>query len=186
MVVRRRRGRHQPSTVDLLDKELRDLVQELLDQNVILDDIKAKLRELGTEVSRSALGRFALDYRKTSAVINEQRSLAKALSENVDPGDEGKLAEMNIELAHSALTTVQLAAMNGEGAQLDAKETMFFTSAIKNLVSAKAMLLDLRRKAREYWLKQALKAIDKVAADKSKGLTKETVDAIYHAVLGVQ
>lgn len=176
---------HRPSTVDKLDPEIRRLIADLrLEHGWSIDDILKKLHELAQPISRSALARHTKSIEEIGRDLRHSREMAKALIESVDPGDEAKVASLNIELAHTSLLRLLTATEGGELVTLDAKEAMFVSSAINGLVGAGGKLADIRRKAKAEQKKASAEDARKAAT--AQGLSKATVDAIYHAVLGVE
>ena len=181
------RRRHQPSSIDRLDPEIKRMISDLrIEHGWTIDQIKQKLDELNQPVSRSALARHTKSLEEIGAELRHSREVAKALVEKTDGLAESQIAELNIELMHSMVLRLLTATNAGEMVSFGPEDTMFLSRALGQLASARKTDADRRRKDREEAKKEMLAAVDKVAADKSKGLTKETVDAIYHAVLGVQ
>jgi hypothetical protein len=177
--------RHHPSSIDRLDPEIRRLISDLrIEQGWTIDEIHQKLRELQQPVSRSALGRHTKSLAEIGSELRHSREMAKALVEAAPLGEDGKLAELNLELMHSMVLRIVTATKEGEQVTFGPKDLMFLSSALGNLASARKADADRRRKDREEAQKTVMKAVEKTAT--ARGLTKETVDAIYSAVLGVQ
>lgn len=177
--------RHRPSSIDKLDPEIKRLISDLrLEHGWSIDQIKAKLDDLAQPVSRSALARHTKSIEEIGRDLRHSREMAKALIESVDPGDEAKVASLNIELAHSSLLRLQTATEGGELVTLDPKEAMFVSSAINNLVGAGGKLAEIRRKAKAEQKRESAETAKTAAT--AAGLSKSVVDQIYNAVLGVE
>ncbi|WP_439532051.1 phage protein Gp27 family protein [Polymorphobacter sp.] len=182
-----KRGRHQPSTIDRLEPEVKRMIADLrIEHGWTIKEIHERLLEMGQSVSRSALARHTKTVDEIGADLRHSREVAKALVEKTDGLAESQIADLNIELMHSMVLRLLTATKDGEMVSFGPEDTMFLSRALGTLASARKTDADRRRKDREEAEKTVLKAVDKVAANKASGLTKETVDAIYHAVLGVQ
>lgn len=183
----RKPGRHRPSSVDRLDPEIKRLISDLrIDQGWTIDEIRAKLVELGESISRSALGRHIQSIEEIGAELRQVREMAAALAEQTG-GDPGRVADLNVELLHTVVLRIVTATKAGEMVNLDPKEVMFLASTLSNLATARKTDADWRAKIE----KAAIDKAKRAAADEVKrigkqaGLTKEAVDQVYQAVLGV-
>jgi len=177
------------STIKLLPSPLRDLINDLLQKEVTLDEIMAKLRELGVEgVSRSSLGRYAFDLNKIGERMRRSRDVAEALTQKLGEAPESQTAQLNLELMHSVIFDLVAGGENGEGTQLDAKDAMFLAGALKSLSGARKDEADfvfrIRQEAAKAMAAEAARQVDSVGAQ--QGLTAETVNAIKAKILGVK
>lgn len=179
-----------PSSIDRLPASLRELIGTLRRDGRTIDEIHAKLQELDATVSRSALGRHV----KTLAVVQERMRQSRAVADSLVAqfGDEpdNKLARANIELMHSVVMQTVMAAAdatddNGEATPVtfDPEQVMFLSRSLQSLASAEKANSERILKAVERATKQAADKAGKAA--KAKGLTKDTVEFITNAVLGV-
>jgi hypothetical protein len=172
------------SSVKLLTKELRELISDLHDSGVTLDQILAKLRELGVEsISRSALARYTIDIDKVGERMRRSRDMAEVLTKGLGKAPESQTAQLNLELMHSALFDLLAGGEDGAGLQLDAKQAMFLAGALKSLASAQKTQADFVFRLRQEIQKDAAASVEKVG--KAKGLTAETVAAIRAEILGI-
>ncbi len=102
------------------------------------------------------------------------------------------MARLNIELAHGLLMRLMLATHvdeeTGEAAPivLSPEDAMFVARAVQSLASASKTTEDrIEKRIEKARAEERNKAADNAAtAARSKGLSKETVDAIRFAVLG--
>ncbi len=148
-----------------------------------IDQIKAKLDELAQPVSRTALARHTKSLDEISRDLRQTRETARVLTEAVTPGEDGKVAQLGLELLESSIVRLMTATEDGELVILDPKEAMQLSITLKNVVGSKGGLNDIRAKAMA--LQKKLSAETAKTAAQAAGLSRETVDAIYHAVLGV-
>jgi hypothetical protein len=185
------RGRHVASTVDRLDPEIKKLIRDLwVDHGWRIDDIRAKLIELGKPVSRSALGRHVRTLPEVAKEMREAREMAESLAREVGTAGEDKLAELNIELMHGVLLRLLSngkTSEDGESVTFGPEEVMFLGRAMKDLAAARKTDVD-RVRAREKLIEERAKqaAVAKVeeVAKTQRGLTADLVMQIRHAVLG--
>lgn len=163
------RRKHVPSSIDRLPVELRELIGRLRDQGATLDQIKAKLDELDAEVSRSALGRHIKGLAEVGAELRRTREIATALAGQFGDESDNKLARMNIEMMHSIILKLAMAAATSDGAEgedggkavvLDAEQVMFMSRSLQALVSADKANADRTLKLQAEFKKEAIKKLD--------------------------
>ena len=179
----------RPSSIDKLPEEVRETVGRLRAQGRTIDEIMAHLRQMDVEVSRSAMGRHLKGMAAASERMRNSRNMAVALVERFGETTDNKLARLNLELMHGVvLTALTASAEDADGeaqpVTFGPEETMFLASALQKLASAEKTDADLRIKLKTEALKEAATAVEKAA--KQAGLTRETVDTIRNAVLGVE
>lgn len=182
-----RRPMHRPSTVDKLDPEIRKLIADLrLEHGWSIDQIKAKLDELKQPVSRSALARHTKSIEEIGREMRHSREMAKALLEQAAPGEDAKVADLNIELMHTMILRLVTATEGGEMVSLDPKDVMFLTSSLSSLAGARKTDAERRRKDRADAKKELMEKVREVASTKGSGMSKATVDLIAAKVLGAE
>lgn len=184
-----RRKAQRPSSIDRMDPEVRELIAHLrVDKGWTIDEIRARLIEMGQQdvPSRSALGRHVRQLADVSADLRETQLYAEALAR--EAGDKGgfQLLDMNAQLLGANMFKLMLAAKDGEGIQLSPKEAKEFSEALRNIALTRKTELDVIEKAEARAAAKATReAATKAAkAARAKGLSKDTVEAIRHAVLG--
>jgi len=178
----------RPSSIDRLPKELRELIGRLREEGRTLDEILAKLNELGADVSRSALGRHAKTLADVGERMRRSRVMAEALTARFGDQPDNQVARMNMELMHGMVFELITAAAGsedeeGEPVMLDPKGVKFLAGALKDLASAQKVDADRTIKLREEFAKEAVAKVESVG--KARGMSADTVEAIKHAVLGV-
>lgn len=190
-MARRARPRplkHTPSSIDRLEPEVRALINELrIDKGWTIDEIRDQLVKIGQgHISRSALGRHVRTLEEISSQMRETQVYAEALAKQAGNSSQSELLDLNAQLLHANMFRLMLAEKDGDGIQLSAKEAMEFSSALRNLALARKTDLDVVEKAERRAADKATRqAAEKATtAARAKGLSKDTVDAIRHAVLG--
>ncbi len=187
--VRPKPARHTPSSIDKLDREVRELIGKLrMDHGWTIDEILQRLTDMGQAVSRSALGRHVRTLQDVAAEMRESQAMATALAREVGDGDQSRMLDVNVQLLQSNMFKLMLAANeeDGEGVQLGAKDAKAFADALRSIALTRKTDLDLLERAEKRAADKAkLEAADKATTvARSKGLSKDTVDAIRRAVLG--
>lgn len=188
-MARRPARKFTPSSVDRLDPEVRELIAHLrVDKGWTIDEIRQRLIDMGqTQVpSRSALGRHVRGLAEVSADLRETQVYAEALAREAGGKQGAQLLDMNSQLLQANMFRLMLAEKDGEGIQLSPKEAKEFSEALRNIALTRKTELDVIEKAEARAAQRATKEAAETAAKaaRAKGLSKDTVDAIRHAVLG--
>lgn len=179
-----------PSTVDRLEPEIRELIAQLrIDKGFTIDEIRAALvKVIGEErvPSRSALGRHVRGLTEVSADLRETQIYAEALAQEAGSKTGNQLLDMNAQLLQANMFKLMLAEREGEGILLTPKEAKEFSEALRNIALMRKTEQDVIAKAEQRAAeKERLANAEKAAtAARAKGLSKDTVEAIRHAVLG--
>lgn len=187
--VAKRRRKQTPSSIDRLDPEIRALIGTLrIDRGWTIDEIRARLVEMGQSdvPSRSALGRHVRGLADVSADLRETQIYAEALAREAGGKGGSQLLDMNSQLLQANMFKLMLASKDGEGVQLSPKEAKEFSEALRNIALMRKTELDVVERAEKRATATATKAAaeNAVTAARSRGLSKETVEAIRFAVLG--
>jgi hypothetical protein len=173
------------STIERLPAEVRDTIASLRRQGRTLDEIMAKLRELDVEVSRTSLWRHTKQLDAIADHMRRSQDMARALTERFGNNGIGDLARYNLQVAHGLLMRLMFSD-DGEPIQLDAKEAMFLTSALKNVVTASKSDQEREIKLRDRIAAQAEEvAAETVAELKKVGMSADGAEAIRARILGV-
>ena len=186
MAIRPARKKNTPSTIKRLDPEIVSLIGDLRGRGRTIDEILAKLAELNVEVSRSALGRHVRDLHDVSAEMRDVQMYANALAKEVGDSSQSQMLDLNAQLLQANMFKLMLAAKDGEGIQLGPKDAKDFADALRSIALTRKTDLDLIDKAEKRAAEKAkLAAAESVTkAARAKGLSRDTVEAIRHAVLG--
>ncbi len=173
----------RPSKIARLPEPVRDEVNRLIRSGRTIDEIVAKLRELGVEdVSRSSVHRHKARYEEQLQRFREAQEVAGVWMAGLQnpESDVGRLlGEMLKTLAFRTLADL------GEvEAGADARELMFLAKALKDLEGAQRLTDERIAKIRAAAKAEAAVAVEQ--AGKAEGLTAATIDAIKRRVLGVR
>ena len=168
-----------------LPQELREeLDRQIIDGRLSVDDLWSWLKDRGVDVGRSSVHRHMQSVEEVAAHMREAREAASALVSQLGPdAAEGKIGQMLIEVTQNiAFKIARDRLVNPDGPGLDMEELMFLTSSVQKLTSAQKTDQDRIAKIRAEALKSAASRAEEAA--KGKGMSKETVAAITHAILG--
>jgi hypothetical protein len=112
------------STIGTLPKPILDQVNKLLREQVNLDDIVERLKDLGYERSRSAIDRHNQKVKRIGQRLRQSREMANALAENLgDAAVHGKQGRLLVETARTlAFDLMTAIAEMQERADQQAKE----------------------------------------------------------------
>lgn len=136
------------SSIERLPAEVQKAIADLRRQGRTLDEIMAKLRELDVDVSRTSLWRHTRQLDAIAEHMRKSQDMARALTDRFGDSGIGDLARYNLQVAHGLLMRLMFSE-TGEAIQLDAKEAMFLTSALKNVVTASKSDAEREIKLRE-------------------------------------
>lgn len=182
---------HKPGSIDQLPEPVLESVQQRLrdgrvTQKQIVDDLQAD----GHDVSRSALNRFAMRFRKVGERMRMAREIASSVTASLDELPDANLARLLVETIQTELFDLVLRLQEAGTDETDAAELADLMrtigSTVRDLESAKKASVESELKQRHYATAVRAKldaAIHDVA--KQKGLTTETVDEIRAKVLGI-
>ena len=179
---------NQPSSIDRLPEAVREEIGRLRVQGRTIDEILAHLRQLDVSVSRSALGRHVKSMATLQERMRSSRELALALVDRHGDQPDNKLQRLNLELMHSiVLQTITASAEDEEGeaqpVTFGPQEVMFLSKALKELSGAEKTNSDRIIAVQRETAKTAASKAEE--AMKSRGMSRETIDFIRDAVLGV-
>ena len=176
------------SSVDVLPEDVQAEIGRLRQNGRTIDEILVHLRTLDgiAPPSRSALGRHIQGMDAMIQQMRATRQAAAALNGRPDDGPVSAVAQANIEMLHTALFNLQMAAMSGEN--LDASTVKMLSQSMRDLgVATKAnvdVLITAEKRAAERAKTEAATAVEKVARE--RGLSAATRDAIKASIFGVQ
>lgn len=187
-----RRGRGRLSSIDILPEEAEPAVMRAMDalkerkkpQAQILRVLNLELEALGIKpISKSAFNRKALWLATYGRQLEQAREIASVYSERLQEtpdGDVGMLLGETLKtLIFDVLTEASLSKKSPSMVMLGVA-----SEALRNLEKAREMSVNNRIKIEREFIKDAKKAVDRVA--KEKGLSKDTISAIKSQILGVR
>lgn len=173
------------STVDR-DPEVRAAVDQALAQGATLDDIVARVRELGADLSRSAVGRYAQDYRKIADRQRDMRAVAQSFGQEFgEAGD--RQSRLMIQLATTIITRAAMPIAAGDEVEMTTKELMEFGKAVQSVTASAKIDADRDAKVRDEARKQAKieAAAAAEGAARTAGASDETIQRIRAGILGI-
>jgi len=193
----------RPSKIDRLPPEIREEIGSLRERGYTIDEILGHLRafEIAPQdrPSRSGLHRHIQGLDKISERLMRSRSVAEALVRKHGDAPEGRQARLNIEIMHSIVMDLLMAAgdQDGEAAEsgavtFDPQQVSLLGRTLRDLSSASKTDADLITKLREEQRKLAEAEMKKrvdvamVAVGKEKGLSADTIDMIKSQMLGIR
>lgn len=170
------------------------MIGKLREEGHTIDEILAHLADMQSAISRSALGRHVKGLDAMGEKLKRARVVAEALVRQMGDRPESQTARLNIELAHSALLDVFMAAedggIDGRGAEAlrgNPEGFMFLAKALDHLGRAQKSSVDtvvaIEKRAAERATKEAVAAVEQVA--RKNGLSAETIAQIKAGIFGV-
>ena len=160
------KGRGRLSSIDLLPPEADPHVQwaaaELLDrdrsQADILFELNDRLEAIGCEaISPSAFNRYSTKLAATTRELQENRDLARAVTERLGPEAADDTTIMLIDLIKSAATNIL------RKGSLDSDSLMKLSKGLQHAVSAQKISADARRISQQELKKKAETATEAAA-----------------------
>jgi len=179
------------SSVKRLPPKLQALIVELHEQGVSFDEITAKVRELGGEVSRSAVHRYAQTMEKVGERLRRSRDVADALVKRLGDAPESRTAQLNVELMHSVIFDLVAGGEDGAPVAFEPGDAMFLAKALESLTRAQKTAAETVFKVRQEAAKEiaakAKEAAERAGAEaKRMGMTADQADWIRAQILGVK
>ena len=185
------------SKFEQLPKSLKDELANLWrSKRYSVDDLLARMRELGGDVSRSGLHRGVKDYAKTMERYRRVQEHAAFVLERVQAGDPDLsrlLSEMIKTQAFELLidmSEVEIAALDKEAetssktGKPGAMEMMLIAKMLQHITSADKNNLEFRKKVEDDARAKAADAFEKTAT--AEGLSKDTIQKFRANILGVE
>lgn len=184
--------KRQPSTIDRLPDELKDLIAQLKRKGRTITEIHDHLQKLDAGVSRSAIGRHVKSMAEIGEDMRRAGEMARFVVEEFGEETDERVGRANMAILQGAimelLTERPVDEETGEVARLDAGEMKALSLSLQRLISSQRVDADrqlkLRAEARKEALLEAASAVDKAA--RAEGLTQATVDAMKSRILGIQ
>lgn len=188
----------RPSKIDRLPSEVREKIGELRRDGSTIDEIMAKLAELGRadDVSRSALGRHVQTLDKLGEKLRRSRAMAEGLARGLGDKPADEVTRASIELLHNAVFELLQDAGMAEGEEGEAAKALvrnpqaakFLAETIEKLVKASTHNVEFVEKIEA---RSATKAKGQAAAAaetvaKEAGLSAALITTIKRSILGVR
>lgn len=184
------RTKRQPSTIDRLPDQLKDLLGQLMREGRTITEIHDHLRQLGADVSRSAVGRHVKSMAEIGEELRRAGSMAKFIVDEFGEEADERVGRATMAVLQGALLQLMIDRPTDEGGapiSLSADEAKSISLALQRVVSSQSKDADrqlkLRAEAKREAAQEAAAAVDK--AGRAQGVSKATIDAIKAEILGV-
>lgn len=193
----------RPSSVNSLPPEILAAVNRLLaEEAATLDEIVAKLDEMGHPRSRSALGRHSLRIKRAGRRLRQSREITEALAREVgDAATQGRQGRVMVELTRTLvfdmierLAEIDEAAGpvdedgNPRAPVLSPRDAAFLGKGLAELSRALRLDQDFEEKVREQ-VREEERVKAAAAAEtivRERGLSDEDAAIIRAKILGVK
>lgn len=176
------------SSIDQLDPQIRTEVDAAIKRGATVDGIVTRIRELGGEASRSAVGRYTKNYAQLARRQRDLQATAKAFASEFGEADD-RQSRLLIQLVTSITTRSVMPIAEEEDPGLEGKELANLARAVKDITSAAKIDTDREQKIRAEEAarakQQAAAAVEKAASKVAGGLTRDTIEEIKREILGV-
>lgn len=167
------------STLDKLPPEIREAAHEAIRAGATIDEITARIRDLGGTVSRSAVGRYTKRARDLVEQQKEYERIAEIWVREIGERPEGQVGRLVVELLRTqAMEVIFSLAESGEPADPDVLNTIAL--AIRRIETAGKLTTDrelaIRRDEKSGAVKRA------AAAGREAGLSADATAKIRAAI----
>ena len=170
------------SAIHKLPTEIRETIGRLREAGHSIDQILEKLRELDVEISRASLGRWTQKIDVIGEQVRQSRALAENLRRTLGEQGENRVAALNIELLHGALTKLIVAESTGE-VNLTMKEAAIVARTCRELAMAENALVATAVRVKKDLKEKVAAALDRV--EKTEPDRLATLKRIREEVYGL-
>ena len=173
------------STIDALPPAILAAVHDAIERRETIDAIVARIRDMGGDASRSAVGRYTKGFAELAK--HDMRSVAEAFGREFGSADDLQ-GRMMIQLMTSLTTRVLMPHMTGEAEEdLSVLDLSRLAKAVKDATSASKIDIEREAKIRE---EEARRARERAAADaetagRAAGASEATLRAVRLGILGL-
>jgi hypothetical protein len=141
------------STISKLDPGIRAELDRLLKEDrYTIDQVTAYLRDMGAQVSRSAIGRYHQRFEEIGKRMRESREVAKVWADRLGNEPQGDIGKLVMELLRTLAfdVTMEMTEPGEDGrAQLDPKAINTLALAMQRLEAAGKWNLEREKTMRE-------------------------------------
>lgn len=138
------------SSIKTLPPEIKREVDLLLaDGRHTLDDVVAHLQKLGAGVSRSAVGRYSMEFEEVAGRMREAREVAASFAKELGAIPDNDMGRALVEMLHHMIFKQMLAQSREEDGSVDTKDLMQLAKALKDAAGTNKLSVDLEMKIRE-------------------------------------
>ncbi len=163
----------------------RELDRLLLEGKLTLNQLRdfiAGCDSVSEVPSRSALGRYAANFKETASLLQESREMARAIAQELGPESvEGEQGRILIEMLRSFFFRSVREKVNNPDAAFDASEFAKMARSLRDMSQAMSLEQDFARRIREEERKKVEAEVkDRVnqlgSAEELKKLTNEELE----------
>lgn len=183
------------SKVDRLPPEIRSEIEDLRDAGRTIDEILAKLRELGVgedDVSRPGLGRWTKKWDAMRERLQTSGMAADVLISRLEAeGTSKRIAQLNVSMMQAQVMEFLAGGEDGEPVTFDTDKAKTLSEIIRNLANAakseQDRLVVYRKESereKQALLAEAARVAEKDAID--AGISGERAAELRRKLLGVR
>jgi hypothetical protein len=157
---------------------IREAVDAAIGRGCTIDAIKDMLEAMGSEISRSAVGRHAAKYQDMAQRQRDIRAAADAFAGEFGSAEDNQTRLM-VQLVTTLITENIMAQGEGEGSM----DLRLLAAAVKDAIGAAKIDDDRRRIIRKEAMTEAAGVA--VSAAKKAGASPETINLIRAEIMGI-
>ncbi|MDQ1229304.1 phage protein Gp27 family protein [Sphingomonas sp. SORGH_AS_0879] len=183
------------SSLKSLPPSVLDAVHDAIGRGQTIDDICELLRDLGTERSRSAVGRYAKDFAELAKQQRRLQTISQAFGKEFGSSDDHQVRMMN-----QLMTSVMMRAIlpiasadedapaedDEDGGKPDILALSRLAKAVKDVTSSSKIDIERESKIREEEARRTREraAAEATEAGRAAGASEATLAAIRTRILG--
>jgi len=173
------------SSLKTLPPEIKaELDRLLVLDNFTIDQLAAELRNLGANVSRSAVGRYSKNYKQVAGRMKEYKEMATAFANELGTEVESDAHQVIVQMLHTMLMRTGMAELDKDDPEFKPKDLMLLSASIKNLMGSVKDRQVIQEKERLRARQEA--ARDAASTMKEAGLSAEQIQFWREEFLGVK
>lgn len=130
------------SSIDRMPPEIRKLIDDCFERGWTVSDVTEHLRDLGADVSRSAVGRKRKAWGDIVAQVAESRTYAEVLVRSFKDAPDSKVATANVEMLQALMMRYLRGCMEKEEITLKPGDFMALGKASSSLGGARKAEVD--------------------------------------------
>jgi DNA-binding transcriptional ArsR family regulator len=174
--------RQRISSIDRLPDEIREAVDAAIrERRATIDEIVCAIREMGGDVSRSAVGRYAKRAREQMTRYREAQEIAKVWVGKLQAEPSGDVARLLSEMLKTV--AFQVSADLGEEASAKPMDVMLLAKALRDIGSFEKVNAERELRVRRETAEKAAETA--VSAGRRAGVSPEALETIRREVYGI-
>jgi hypothetical protein len=176
----------QRKKLERIDPAILEAVNGALARGATIDEVKLLIDGMGAEISRSALGEHAKQWREATRREREMQAFAKSMGAEFAEIGQDKKGQLLVQVAMTLASRLTLDTAQSDQV-IDFKDMHFLARGIKDLMSAQKIdverELKVREEVRRETTERAATEVDKAA--KSGGMSAEVANALKAQIMGI-